>query len=147
MRKQSDTKVKCEICGKMVFPRGLKSHIRLQHELNVVETTRVLDIPVKIEGNSTTEVKKIIEINNVYTPLAKPRVECCRCGSSVEVTMPEATRTRISKRIACDKCINTWYSEKDRLESFLFGTYNSSGNNIFDQVHNNRLKLKNSRLK
>jgi ribosomal protein S27E len=140
MRRKSDTKVKCEICGKMVFPRGLKSHIRLQHELSVVETTKVLDIPVKVEGNSTTEVKKIIEVNNVYTPLAKPKVECCRCGTSIEVTMPESTRTRISRRVACDKCINTWYSEKGRQESFLFSTYNSSGESIFDQVRSNLLK-------
>lgn len=145
MRKKSDTKVKCEICGKMVFPRGLKSHIRLQHELNVVEITKVLDIPVKIEGNSSTEVKKIMEVKNVYTPLAKPKVECCRCGISIEVTMPESTRIRVSRNVACDRCINTWYSEKDRHETFLFTRYNSAGNTIFDQVRNNHLLKYSSR--
>lgn len=62
MKRAPGIKVPCDVCGKMVFQRGLKSHLRLQHNLKVREITKVLETTptqVKIKPQNSSKSKNI----------------------------------------------------------------------------------------
>lgn len=135
MKRKPSLQVKCDICGKLVFQRGLKSHIRLQHKLKINETTKVItQVKEPITQVNTTQVKETIEITREYTEYKFPIVRCCRCGHDVKTKMAPATLTRLSGCIACESCINTWYSEKSRHYALKAGRYDSNGNSILSRL-------------
>lgn len=137
MKRKPSLLVDCDICGKPVFQRGLKSHIRLQHKLNVKEVTKVIKpiTQVKKQGNThVMQVKEVIEVTKEYTEYQLPQVKCCRCGCSIKANMSPATLTRLSNYIACDSCIKEWYSDSGRHISFLFGRYDKNGDTISSKI-------------
>ena len=67
-KRQPSELIPCEICGKSVFKRGYKGHIRLLHGLNITETTKVIDSVTKV-NKKNTQVKQTIEVIRVYNPV------------------------------------------------------------------------------
>jgi acetyl-CoA carboxylase beta subunit len=76
--------VKCDICGKEVFERGLKSHVRLQHHLHFRKVTQVVSKPVtqvitQVKGAEITSVK-VREVRHEYFG---KELKCPSCGRMV----------------------------------------------------------------
>jgi len=79
-------KVKCDICGKEVYARGLKSHVRLLHELNITDITTKVSIPV------ATKVKADFS-KKPETPV-KP-TKLLKSGGDITQVKPDLSREKI----------------------------------------------------
>ncbi len=78
--------VKCDLCGKSVFARGLKSHLRLAHKVKMTQVT-AQTAPAITNGNilisnSPESITRVIETIRTYTPI--PPSEKCYCHSCGE---------------------------------------------------------------
>ena len=70
--------VQCEICGKLCYARGIKSHIRLKHELKITHVTSELKLPemlLKLRPKLNDHIKRVIESADPDSATRR----CCRC--------------------------------------------------------------------
>jgi hypothetical protein len=67
MERLKSKMVKCEFCGKDVFARGLKSHVRLLHSL------KYKSIDKKTDTGATLEVvmKELIKVEKILTNITE----------------------------------------------------------------------------
>lgn len=103
---RTSKKVKCEICGKVVFARGLKSHIRLLHELKIENVTQVTE-KVKLIGITQVDTSKELQVVKHYClNCGKERdndvwATCNECHSK-PVTFTESEFIQANKKFAAD---------------------------------------------
>jgi hypothetical protein len=146
MKRKSGVQVKCDICGKLVFERGLKSHIRLLHKLKLTHITQVTQVATQVKTKVNTKVpdqdrtqvfKEVIEVTRQYKPL---HIHCRRCGNLIEVNEDVRRMENILSKIACDRCINEFYGKEDIVEAIKMTTYNKNGISVWDLHISKQLK-------
>lgn len=103
--------VKCDICGKEVYARGIGSHLRLAHQLKVTTVTQVKEVtkvipertqvkgsPKSMSSGGQIAVKetKVIETEKSYESFyADPTIEdylCPGCGTRLRSGDPKGNR-------------------------------------------------------
>ncbi len=62
-KRKSSKKIICPICGKIIFARGYKSHIRLKHHMKVKEVVKEIYKFTKLEENK--DPPGIIQSNDI----------------------------------------------------------------------------------
>lgn len=115
-KKQAHSKeVKCDICGQLVFARGLKNHVRLLHKLKVTEITKITNstpvvtqVMTQVKPKSAKKVKAPIikhseDLTQVMTQVEKPTQVVTQVVSEVTTQVIEKQRIYTSihnKKIA-----------------------------------------------
>lgn len=139
MKRKPGVQVKCDICGKMVFERGLKSHLRLLHKLKITEVMKVTKVSTQVKTQVNTKVpdqdhtqvfKEVIEVTRQYKPLY---VHCKRCGRLIEThDIVQENIDKLRDNFACDQCISEFYSEDRIVIAIKSHTFNKNGISVFD---------------
>lgn len=131
MKRKSGKKVACEICGKFVFERGLKSHIRLAHNLKIKETTEVVKTPAQVKDRGTTVISETYKVVKEYTPNGPTTVNCYKCRKPISVDIAQQWLIKISTDIVCDNCL-TWYKLPEILYQIRYPRFDKSGVRLTD---------------
>lgn len=85
--------VKCDLCGKSVFARGLKSHLRLAHKVKMTQVTAQTSpamTQVTTDANSLIfkspeSMTQVIETIRTYTPIpSSHKCYCHTCGEVID---------------------------------------------------------------
>lgn len=122
-------KVTCAICGKAVYERGLKGHVRLKHHANITEVVTVTKTdPVqkitKVKPKQASKEKPwiesvqtqtvVISTKTIYDPINY--ITCKNCGQTKPATVK--TDEGYNEHGHCDDCWS--YRKKCGLGVLLY---------------------------